>query len=422
LKRILCLILCKLILLTLTGCWSRKEPEDLALINSALYDLSDSGGYQIILEILNPSAGGVGQNSSNSHESPNMTTISEGNSISEAIMKATISLERIIFGGNNKVRFISHRLAENGIIPLMDFLLRDKLADENPLLVVIKNEQPSQIYTCMLGLSETVGEYIESLRESEQKSIAGAVFIKTLDFVKDYYNEGKQPVAGVAEIVECESKPSQNTNIDNSSQSQQNNQGEPTKRFRIAYAGLAAFKEDKLVGYLDEIETRAYNFITNKVKNSIVTFVTEEKQTVVAEVAKPKAKLETEIIDDRIAVNISIKAKLTIIEEGSTGNTDNANISNTKSSNTASNIRFETAFNKHITEDIKSVVKKAQNDFESDIFGFGTFVHRQHPEIWKQIKNRWSDYFKEAIVNVTVDSTVFNTGEIKLPFERRLEE
>ena len=409
-KKVLVIALSAMISLSLSGCWSRKEPKMLALVSSALYDLGDTGGYQVTIEVLNPAAeGGIKGNGSG--KSPTITATGRASTIPEAIRNVSESLEKTIFGGHNKIRFFSERFAQKDIISMMDYLMRDHLTDENPLMIVINHDDPEQIYSCMLGLSETVGSYIEILSETQPSITSKSVFVKTIDFIKDYYDEGKQPVAGVAALVECESKPSKNTSTDGEdSEGGQGQQGSSDKEYRIVYAGLAAFKDDKLVGYMDENGARAYNFITGDIESAVVSLVSENRETVVI-VRDAKAEIKTEIQGDRATVRVKIKAQMSIVQESGTLDISKAEALKV----------VEAAFNAQMAGEITAAIKKAQAEFQSDIFGFGQYVHRQHPEKWREIKGTWDDYFSKAAIDVSVESTVDRSGEIKQPFKLEIE-
>jgi hypothetical protein len=145
------------------------------------------------------------------------------------------------------------------------------------LVVIIKGEKPEMIYSCTLGISDTVGDYMENLSESQPNVISTSVFVSNLDFIKDYYDDGIQPVAGLAEIVECDEKPSTN---EASEQGSQTSQSSSDKTYKINYEGLAAFKGGQLVGYMNGTETRAYNFITNNIETAPVSIPSGDDFTV----------------------------------------------------------------------------------------------------------------------------------------------
>ena len=404
-KKRLCIIYVMMLSISLSGCWSRYEPKTLALIDSAIYDLGDKGGYQVTIEVQNPAAQG-GPKGGGDGKSPSITVTGMGSSFPEALRNTSESLEKTIFAGHVKVRLFSESFARNDIMAVTDYLLRDNLTDEHSLMVVIRDEDPQKVYTCLLGLSDTVGDYLDNISETQPNTTSKSVFVTTLDFIKDSYNEGKQPVAGVVSLVECEEKPSDNTDTGtDTSQNSQSSQGSSDKKYRIIYGGLAAFKDGKLAGYMDETEARAYNFITNNIARAVVSIPRESSETVVI-VQNPKAEIKTEITNDELTLNVKIKTRMSIIQESSA-----IDISKMEPLKTV-----EAAFNQQLTEEVTTAIKKAQTEFQSDIFGFGVSVHKQHPKEWKEIKENWDDYFAKAKINVSVESTVARTGEIKQPF------
>lgn len=398
---VLCIILCA----SLSGCWSRREPKTIALINSVIYDFSDTGGCQITIEVINPAAQG-GTTGDGSGKTPNITAYGQGNSMPEAIRNISESLERTIFAGHIQVRFFSERFAQKDIGSAMDYIMRDYLTDENALIIVIQNGDPGQIYSCMLGLSEHVGDYITALSETQPGITSKSVFVKTLDFVKDYYKEGKQPVAGVVRLVECEAKPSKNTETgSDNSQDSKSQQGGSDKNYRIIYGGLAAFKDGKLAGYMDEVEARAYNFITNNIDRAVITIGAEDGQTAVI-VHNSKAEVKTEIENGQVTVDVKIKTYMDIVQENGSLDINESEILK----------KIEADYNKQMVEEIAAAIKKAQTEFQSDIFGFGVSMRKQHPQKWKEIKENWDDYFTNATINISVESTVDRLGEFKQSF------
>ncbi len=400
-----CIFFALMLSISLSGCWSRHEPKTLASVNSVIYDFDDKGGYQVTIEVPNPAAKG-GPLSEGGKKSPSITATGMGISFPEAIRNISESLEKTIFAGHTRLRLFSEKFARKDILCIMDDLLRDNLKDEYSLMAVIKDADPKKVYSCQLGLSDMVGDYIASMKETQPHTTSKSVFVTTLDFVKDAYNEGKQPVCGVLSLVESEDKPSENSGTGaDTSKSSQNSQDSANKNYRIIYGGLAAFKDGKLAGYMDETEARAYNFVTNNITRSIMSIPQESSMTAVI-IKNPKAEIKTELTSGQITVDVKIKTKMSIIQES--GDLDITQAGLLKI--------VEAAFNKRLTEELAAAINKAQTEFQSDIFGFGVYMHRQHPKEWREIKENWDDYFAKAEINVSVGSTVDRAGEIKQPF------
>jgi spore germination protein KC len=380
-------------ILSLSGCWSRIEPKYLGVVNSIIYDVDDEGKYIIHLEFLNAADAGNGQEGKS--KGSNFTVEAMGDSPREAIANVSQSVDRSIFGGHNKVRFFSERLARGDVTSTLDYILRAKLTDETALIGVIKGDEPEKIYKATLNLSDTVGSYIKNISRFLPDSTSKSAFPTTLDFVKDYYSDGKQPVAGVIEVVETESKSPKGEEMG----------GEGEKEHKIICEGLAAFKDGVLAGYMNGEETRAYNFIVNKVRNIHITVPSDTGNTVFV-VSGSKCKVKTSKEDDKIKIEVKLK-----VSSGVTAETGEIEINDPKEIK-----KLEEAFNEKLKKDIEGAIKKAQQEFKSDIFGFGEFMHDQHPKEWRELKKDWDEAFSKAEVSVSVESRIRRYGEIKRPF------
>ena len=397
-KKRLCVILLILMLLTCTGCWDRVEPQKLAEVNSALYDIRDNGQYRVVYEIVNPtSSGGTGGGGGGGNEkSPYTIASGEGDSFREAIGSIMRSTEKNIFGGHNKVRLFTERFAQKEMLSMLEFVARARFMDETSLMIVIKDAVPEDIHFSAVGLSDLMGDYLEDLANEHMRRTSKSVSVTTLDFIKDCYLEGKQPVMGVAELAEGGNKSSGNTVSGGG--------GDDDAPQIILYEGLAAFKDNRLVGYMNGIEARAYNIVVNTVDASYISVHSGDRQTVM-KIVSSKAGLKTFLEDDRIIVRVNIKANLHVVEES--GNLDVSKAEPLKT--------VEARFNELMQSEVEAAIRKAQLEFRSDIFGFGRQVNIQHPDRWPEFKENWDDHFADATVEVTVESSVTRTGQIKEP-------
>jgi len=394
-KKAVIFLLCALIISMFSGCWSRIEPKYLAIVNSIIYDLDDEGNYKVYTEFLNP--GKTGGSEEGEKKSSNFTADSTGASPREAISNISQTVERSLFGGHNKVRFFSEKLAKSDVAFTIDYILRSRLTDETSLVAVIKGDEPEKIYEATVGLSDTVGNYIENMSRFQPDSSSKSVFPTTLDFVRDFHSDGKQPVAGLAQVVESKSK---------ASEGGESGGGEGQKKeYKIIYEGLAAFKDGVLAGYFDGDETRAYNFITNNIHSVHLTVPSENGDTVF-NISKSKCGIKTSKEGDKIKLDVKLKIKSRIVSES-----DTIDISKAETLK-----MLEGLFNEQVKNEISAVIARAQQEFKSDIFGFGEFMHDQNPKEWKELKKDWDEAFSKAEVSVSVESSIIRSGEIKRPF------
>lgn len=394
-KKINLFIIIIILTITLIGCWSRKEPEKLAIITSLIYDIEEDGTYVIYQEILDASA-----INSDSNDDKKSTYIikSKGKTVSESVTNGIDLIERNIYGGSNKVRFLTERMAKINLSSYMDFFLRDHLADERPYIVVLKDiDDPLKIYDSDIGLSKMVGAYIETMAELELNT--SSVFITSLDFVKAYYSEGQQPVAGVVSVIENETVPENDEN-------QQSESGEMQKN-KLILDGLAIFKDNSLIGFLEREDTQIFNLIMNKIQTTYI--VVESNSGFITSVTKkPKAKFKTSFENNKVVIDISIKNDIMIVQ----------NESDLDSSDSKDIQIIENLYNNSLKSKVISTIAKVQKDYKSDIFGFGNHFHIDNPKTWKKIKNNWDDeYFSNADIKVSINTNIKFEGEIKEPFE-----
>ena len=368
----------------LSGCWDKKEPKELAIITSSLVDVTDTG-YKGYLDLLQPK-------NKSSDESPSLVYAIEGKTIAEAVRNVTKSIDRAPYGSEIQATFFSEAYARKGIKDYLTYLMRDNYADERPLIMIIKGTNPSLIYNSEIGLSKNVGAFIQSLSRVQTGTTSFSVFNNALDISKDYYNPGKQPVAGVVEIVPNP------TYLENDGGYA--GKSVRTKENMAVVQGLAVFKDDKLVDFMDNIETRAFNFLTNKSVKALVSAELEGAY-ITGTFENAKSDIKISFVDNIVHVDVKVKAKMSLIQIEAPLDPKDMQI----------NKKIETAVNDLVKTEILQTIQKVQT-LKTDIFGFGNYCHAQCPENWKNIKEQWDDqYFANAVISVQVNTIVDRNGE-----------
>ncbi|UZN00802.1 Ger(x)C family spore germination C-terminal domain-containing protein [Lysinibacillus sp. MHQ-1] len=74
----------------------------------------------------------------------------------------------------------------------------------------------------------------------------------------------------------------------------------------LKFTGLAIFKEDKLLGYLDEYDSKSLNYLNNKIKSTIEIISCPSKGELSNEITQSKTKTKGVIIDGKPTINISM--------------------------------------------------------------------------------------------------------------------
>ena len=63
-----------------------------------------------------------------------------------------------------------------------------------------------------------------------------------------------------------------------------------------------------------------------------------------------------------------------------------------------------------LQQNILQVIQKVQNEFDTDIFGFGQIIYQDMPDVWKLYKNNWDAGFKELEFIVSSEIEIRNAA------------
>ncbi len=395
-KTIISILFFMLIMLLLSGCWNRREPNVLAIVESSVNDLTEDNQHSLTLEIFDPTIDAGDAESGGSGTGKTIIINSVAESSFEAVRNATKSIDRKLYIGHVRARFYSEKLVKKGIHSLLEFYLRDHEARQDPVMAVVKGENPEKLYSCSRFMADSMGSYIVSTAQSQNKAISQSVYTTTIDFIKDYYEEGIEPVMGVIEIIADPAV-------------EKSEETEVSTKYIVSYNGLAVFKGAQMVGYLDGIETRSYNLLVGDFGSAVVRVPevvgSPGEEYSELEVINAKPEISVSFANEKVTVDASIKMKIVIAKQDGTMDTTQKDIL----------LGLEQDFNEIIEGQVMSAVQKVQG-LKSDIFGFGKAMHCQHPEIWREISADWDRYFSEADVHIDVQAKIIETGNIKKYF------
>jgi len=389
LKRLL-FILIILSTIFLTGCWSSREVNTLAITVCIGIDKTENG-YLVTEQVLNPRA--IASKKATA-ESPVVIYTAEGNDLAEIVRRFTTQSSRILYNADLRMVVIGEDVAKDGIQNILDYFLRNYEYRTEFYFVIAKNSTANEVLGILTPIESVPGfsMYI-SLKMSEEKW-AAMKSIRIIELVNSIIADGDNPVLTGIEISQDEISP-KSTDILKQS-------GEYKK---LKYTGLGAFNKDKLVGWLDEDESKGYNYITDNVKNTIEYADYDSKVKITYEVLNAKSRTKVYFLENKPAIEVKIKTKCNIeIVEGEFDVSAEEN---------------KQILNKLLARKVKllceKALNKAQKELKTDIFGFGEAIHREYPKTWEKLKDDWNDKFTDLPVNITVEAETNQLGQIKKP-------
>lgn len=359
-------------IIILTGCWDYREVNNLSIVAGVAIDKSDDGKYKITTEIVDMHEGGKDV------KIKSKRLESYGDTFFDAIRNVLKINSEKLYWGHTEIVIISQDVAKQGIYEILDFLNRDAEPRLSIDLLVSKQKTAEEILD-----SESITTEIRSFEISrmldQQRILAKAPKVQIYEFINSLSNEGISPIIPTIGIVE--------------------NEGKNTSEL----SGTAIFEQDKIVGFLDEDETRTLMYIMDKIKGGILNIKQRPEtagKNVSLLISENKTKIKPINSNNNIFINIELETETAL---GEVGSRDNINTEDKIST-------LEKEAEELLTTNIINLIEKVQKDFEIDIFGFGKTIKEDMPDLWKKIGPDWNNSFKKVKVNVNTSVDIQNTG------------
>ncbi len=377
-KRCISMILCMIMALCLMGCWDQKEIEHRGMVFSTGIDKlieteDEQKKYLISFEM--PILSGGGETGGGVLEKP-WILATTGNTVFEAVRQADIRSERPLFFAQNKVLVIGEEIAQQEDIRMMlDFFLRDHELTRNMNVFIVKGTA-LEVLNVVPYFSDSVGDYLRTLSRVKYKSSRfRATELSCL--VEDLKRNGSALVSRV---------------IPSSA-------GDEVK-----LAGAAVIKNNRLVGWLGEIENRGTLFIQDKVEGGsivvscpICSELGERAETITFEINNVSSKKEVDIRGGKIKFGIVINVEGTIQEHSGWQYHDLLEQEYIR--------RMEKVVATEITREVQAANNKLQQEFAVDVLGYGSYLKKTHPDFWEEIEEQWNETFFPQ-VEVDIHSNV----------------
>ena len=373
--------------LFLTGCWDREELNTIAISGAIGIDKANDE-VKLIMEVYNPSASG---GKSMKQEETAKYIQSSGQSFFDAIRNITMIFDKKIFFAHTKALIISEEAARDGIVDLLDLWVRQHQPWPNTYILISKDVPPSEIIGVKSGIEDTTANYIDDLINNS-KNTGKSVQTTVTEFLRNFYDRGSAVVSFIEKEEKAKALGMNNT------------------EYQLKAKGAAVFSGQKLVGSLDDIEVRAMNFARGKIENSVIVSPSPDGEGINSiEVLKADRKISAYIEEDEILFNLSIKIIGILGEETGKIDTD-------KNLEILKDIASQNS--KVVKKEVEDVIKKAQEELKTDIFGFDSAIHSKYPEQWKNIKDDWHNIFSTSEIRVTVNTDIRSIGLLSSPLEK----
>ena len=391
---------CVLIVITLlmTGCWSKKELNEFAIVVAVGIDKVEEE-YEVTVQIVDPSVSS--SNKSSDGRTPVVLYHAKGGSIFEAIRKLSTVTPRKPYFAHLGIMILGEEIAKEGIGGIVDFFARDQELRGNFLVTVSDQAAAKDILSILSPIEKIPANKMTNSLRNSSDVFASSLPTRFDELLKDLRRKGKNTVLTTIRIGGDLEEGAGNENVEKT-----------LPAAYLYYPGLTIFKNEKMVGSLNEEESKGYSYIKDKVKSTANIIACPEEGTVTTEVKNSKTKVKGEMVKGKPRIELNIHSKQSVAEV-----------------NCPINLEMQktiTELNKISSKTLKEVVVNTldtiQNKYEADVFGFGEAIRRAEPEAWKKLEKDWEQLFSKLDVHVKVDVETKDFGAIINSIQKQQEE
>lgn len=379
----------KKILITLSfificcGCYNYKELNDLAITSAIGIDKSDNG-YKVTAQVVNTQKEGTDNNSSSD---PKIIIYEHtSKTVQEAVRYMVLESPKRLYPNHMQVIIISEDVAKDGILESLDLFFRDSELQKNFYVLISKDVSANQILKTLTPADSIVSSNIKKSLESDSSYLGITELVTYDELINTYLNPNKEISLP---SVTLKGKKKGSDKIDNIEQSDSST--------KVVLSQMAIFKDDKMIGYLDDKQSIALSFIKGKINNTIIKYKCNGGYVVV------------ETTNSKSSINVDNKGNFRIKISGDAAINEVSCDINLENDNSISKINKQV--NKEIKKNVNNTIKYVKNNYNSDIFNFLDILYKNKYSLYKKISNDWyKDKFKDSKIDIDVDIKVVEKG------------
>lgn len=397
-----------MICLLITGCNGAKESDGIAYALLVGVDRNDQNQLEYTFQIAVPRGFGAGSGSSPKDAKEAVVTLAvTANSFAEARDLANSTVARVLILSHVKGFIIGEKVAREGIAATLPALPRYREYRGSMFLMVINNGTAKEFIASNNPKLEVLpSRYIETMMGSATES---STFIATN--IHEYFvrlksasaspyvtlaasNPGNKEQQGRPNLQQ---KALDRTNAYIAGQTERDLVSNPAE-----FLGVAIFNGDKMVGILNNKQTRGLAIVEGKFGHGffVIADPAVPKKAINLDLEEGrKPKIDVELVDGkaRISIDVLMEAEITAI--GSDINYESEGYRQ----------QLEQEVSKVVEKDIQEMLAVTQ-PLGSDIAGLGYYLRPKLGSYQELLQLDWPELYRNAEIRVKVVTKVRRTG------------
>jgi len=372
----------------LSGCWDTHELNKLAIVSGLGFDIDPETSEHILTvqsiipsKVKSSSAGSSGEQVGGSGTVPAVQLDHiKGRTALDALGTYSTQGNRALFFPHNQIVIIGKAVAQQGVYPVIEQLLRFTQSRPNRM-IMIAQDKASDVLAARDGMEVIPGMGLAGeVRLSAEFSKYPAISL--LEFGNRLMSQTTAPIFPIISTFE-ETGPG----------------GQKFNKVRIM--GTAVFKRDKMIGELNERESRGLLWVTNKVKRGfVVVDAPDGSGQASLGITRAKSEIIPEVNDGKVAIRVVIEEQADLTEYQGRKHIDDTLLK-----------QFEESQAKVIRKDVMAAFNKSLV-LNADVFGFGEAVHRKYKNDWRDMASQWDEIYPDIDIAIQVKTNINETGDI----------
>lgn len=354
----------------MSGCWDYREAENLTHVVGVAIDKGDNDDFILTIEAVNfvPQCNGI--------VSESIIIETRGATIFEGVRAARNIVSPKLYFGHIEIVIISEEIAKDDILKVLDWFSRDH-ESRLTISILISKEKTAKEVLAAEGIKAAIHSIEINKIIDDKKKISTVSETKIFQLLEKEFNKGIDTTLPAIGLY-----------INNG-----------IKTYNVV--GLAVLKKNKLVGYLNENETKRYLLTIGEISKGII--VMEESSVadfLTYEIIKSKSEIKPEYNGGKMSININIELELVV---------DEISIKDATVSNDIIGI-LEKETETYIDKNVNKTISKIRDDYKVDVFGFSNVIRMKMPDVWKEIEPNWDSLYQDINVSVKSKVKIQNSG------------
>ncbi|SIS53672.1 spore germination protein KC [Alicyclobacillus vulcanalis] len=369
-----------------SGCWDRREINDMAFVTACAADRTEDGKYRVTVEMPLPgkisTVGNLGGGGGSSGSKAYFIDSTVGDTFRQANADEQRAMSRQLYFAHMRVFVFGEELARDNIAQAIDVMAR----------------VPQNRMTTYLVVSEGPGADVLNTESSMEKTPA--------EFLRELASQAERHPRTVKRVTEALLAEGQDPYMPLVSVIETTPGDEARRQTYVKVTGLAIFRGPRMVGMLKGPQAEGVLFALGEVKRPTITVNAPRGSGHVSViVTRYRTRVAMHRDGDHVSCRITVKAMGTLAE----------NTSPYMYEITRNLPRLEHEASAAIANEIASGMRALQ-EMRADPVGLCNRVYRLYPALWHARKADWRESLYAHIpVSVHVELDLRNSGNATSP-------